>query len=501
MTFEKLEIVLSLLSGRMASSADIKLTDLPLLTLAHIAALTSRRRLSKVANFDFQVVCEAENLRLLQPLRKCCRILRDAAHLAIGGICVDYEQGARVTETGVIYDPGNRINFLTSNDEAPPAGEVSIKLDCLRSLPCLREFEASADILPNQIAEVIARVPNLKQIFLSGETDEESDEESWELEAFSSCLTVEELLFCNFHSPDSLLLFPLPNLRSLELIMMSYAPWVPKQASRALRRVVWEGDIGDHDLGKLLKNLLEVPQLHCLILRDCSLEGMLELGAGDKFRAVQTLGLCLSLYIHYEEVRLLDYSHWVAPALNRGCFPALRYLEVWIDAASVRRGVPRLTDLESVFRACAARLEKLHICAMGCTFTEDDAAMLRSLNWSQNLDMRITMRDRKIDGSRYGEVYTMANIARLPLLTTLTMSFANICSLEELFTHPRLARVSFHQCRFQASEVQGLEEEWASLENLVFEDCEEVNENDGRKILEEDPHPCPFPLLVEEHGY
>ena len=484
---EMIENIFSFLSDKMASKADLKLTDLPLLILARIAALTSEGTPSDVANFAFQVICAPENLRLLQPLRECCRYLREAAHLAVGGIYTN-------------YNDGDGINFRTPDNEALPARGITMRPDCLRSLPCLREFEIWADILPHNIAQVIKKVPNLKRIKLSGETEEES----WKLGPFCSCHTVEELNFCSFHSADPLLAFPLPQLRSLELMMMPNVPWVPAQASSALRRVVWHGDLVDYDLGKLLRSLLDAPKVHCLILEECSLEGMLELKAGDRFQALQTLGFYLSYDITYDEgeVQLSDYSHYLAPALRRGCFPALRNLEVSIRSPGLHRNAPRLKELEPVFRACAANLEKLEVWTQNFMFTEDDVAMLRGLEWSQHLDVRVSMQDKRIAGSRYGEVYTMSNIAKLPFLTTLSLRFVSICNIEELFTQPRLKRVSFDTCRFEASEAEELVEKWTSPDTLVFESCEPFTEEGETIFFEQNPNSYPFlPLTVEHRGY
>ena len=372
-----------------------------------------------------------------------------------------------------------------------------MKLDCLRSLPCLREFRGLADFLPNEIAEVIKRVQNLKRITLLGRTNRKS----WELGSFPSCLSVEELIFDEFQSANLLLLFPLPRLRSLKLFAMRNVPLVPTQACTGLRRVEWMGDFADYDLGRLLKkNLLGAPELHCLVLKYCSLKAMLELGVGDKFQTLQTLGL--GLEIDEPGRQLFDYSRWIAPAPSRGCFPALRYLEVWIYAYSFPEAAPSLKDLEPVFRVCEATLKKFHICTQNFVFTEDDVAMLRSLNWSKNLNMRVTMEDSFHGGYLYGRIHTMANIAKLPLLTTLTLLHARICNIEELFAHPRLKRVSFYSCLFEASEMQGLEERWTSLETLVFNACEQITGQQGRTFFEQNPHLYPFPALTMEHrGY
>ena len=80
-------------SNKRPSDAELKLTDLSPLTLGRIAALVSLGKPLDIAYFQFQVRCAGAELCRLQPLRETCCALRNAAHLAVGGLHVDFYKG------------------------------------------------------------------------------------------------------------------------------------------------------------------------------------------------------------------------------------------------------------------------------------------------------------------------------------------------------------------------------------------------------------------------
>ena len=255
---------------------------------------------------------------------------------------------------------------------------------------------------------------------------------------------------------------------------------------------MWERASTDCDLGSLLKNLTRAPELRCLTLRECSLERVLELQATHKFPALRTISLDLPLHLLWRErIPLSDYSRWLTPVINRGCFPSLRNLEIVISKSGFCEWPRRLGNLEPVFRAVESRLEILCILTKNFLLNDDDVAVLQGINWSPNFELRIIMRG--IDDENW---YTMAHIAKAPSLAALKVYNTAIRDIEKLFVLRMLKNVYFNECQFDASEVEDLEQKWTIPDTLFIYDCTPITKKGETKVFGQTPKARPFPLLT-----
>ena len=112
---------------------------------------------------------------------------------------------------------------------------------------------------------------------------------------FPSSTTVEELTIHESELASILLSFPFERLRFLELTRLECVPAIPQRSLKALKEVVWgEGGLStDSELGRLLKNLAQAPNLQSLTIRDNSFKTIVDLEATDRFPALRTIATLL----------------------------------------------------------------------------------------------------------------------------------------------------------------------------------------------------------------
>ena len=449
----------------MLSARQMKLTDLPLPILGRIAATVYDAEQCTVASFPFQVVYDVgspwEFLEDFQSMRKTCRILRDAAHLSIGGIIIDCRE-AKLIDTEATA-PGEE---LKSEEEK----KRTITLKTLLSLPCLRElvvresFECPDASVPDAIAKALESIAGLKRLQLRGDVVGER----WHLSTFPSSTTIEELELeaLDERFAKRLLSFQYDCSPSLVCRKLVMRPSIPNGILSSLRSFSLS-ECYSTELAKIyLESLASAPRLEALSLEATGSEALAELWQVVRFDVASTLNLH---EVEFWEKRLdSNWSTNFAKMFQSGCFPCLRKFGLPRYAPTFSISLRHITP--ALAAACGRSLQEVHI-ETEYRMREDDESALRALGSHYAFELHLTIGNEGILPDAILNQYSLASIASLSCLTTLTVSDRGVCEIQELSNSPNLKELSFSDCRLSAVELSKLKNNLGTIKKFVLENC------------------------------
>ena len=434
----------ALLAWLDISNEEMNLLDLPLLLLACIVALTSKGEPCEYGLFSFQIIGYSEPIKLLYPLVTCCRQLRNACRLALGGV-----------EDTVVADDVV-IPFLRRPDR--------IFLHSILSLPCLAELSFfRSGISKGAAIQLVQQTTNLKKLEIC-----KVREIDWlEITQFPSHRTLKTLALelLSEEETNHILSFPYKSLTDVHLLCSDYVPVIPLHVVRTPRTFTIPSPSGNdnrrkRDLTLSLTSATFLTHFHV----DCDIsETPRELPNRNSFRNLKTL-----LFHDCRDPDLYDFELF-AEAGREGRFPVLQELHI---SCSDSESLYPIAWVGSVSKACRQTLRVLktetklppsqeHVEELNDVL---DDARLRS---AFELKLCIGMFDH--NSSQEYRVTPLLKAGRY--LVGVRLSYGKFRFLLELGKLPRLRTAKFYRCSLKQFDVDRLIEQAGKLESLRFEKC------------------------------
>ena len=216
----------------VADTLDLRITDLPVSILYKVAARLSGGSLCTEATLPDSATFTAENWIALSEFRATCRLFRDAARVAVGGLI------AMPIGTPSSYLIPKPVINRKVNITAPMPLETVLALPQLRFLNCYYTTY-----------EVFTKVPNLKTLWITQETfkvspkDKPTPTDPKTPITFASADTLQHLYLHSFE-PHTTKIFlhdqtHLPNLISLNFAFATALQPLPPQIQTTLKKLTF----------------------------------------------------------------------------------------------------------------------------------------------------------------------------------------------------------------------------------------------------------------------